>query len=129
MNCVLNPRQLLIVLLIASFTHHHAALVVLSMLALSGCMGVGVMGQPPPGEYEGELTQSDAGDGGVFEEDTGPVCTYPTGPYGFNVDQTIEPMSWSGAASVGGDGTGADFEEFYCDPEVSSIFIFVGNTM
>lgn len=155
-----------------AYTHHHSIVVVLSVLALSGCLGVGVMGQPFPGEDTEELTQSDAGfegdpdgvddagDGSVVEddsgetepvedaapveeedaapetdtgpeveEDTGPVCTYPTGPYNFNVDQTVEPMSWSGAADVGGDGTRADLEEFYCDPEVSSIFIFVGNTM
>jgi hypothetical protein len=67
-------------------------------------------------------------DTGPIEEDTGPVCTYPTGPYDFNVNQIVEPMRWSGASAVGAGGSGADLEELYCDPEVSSIFIFVGNT-
>jgi hypothetical protein len=149
--------------------HLRLAIVTVSVIALSGCMGVGVMGQPA-GEYDEELVVSDAGtgedpdevvdggDGAVdddsgepepvedaapveedaapaldtgpeVEEDTGPVeCTYPTGPYDFDVNQIVEPMSWSGAASVDGDGTGADLETFFCDPEVSSIFIYVGNT-
>lgn len=62
------------------------------------------------------------------EEDAGPTCTYPTGPYDFGLDDTVPAMRWPGAAPVGGETGSADFERFHCDPEVRSIFVYVGNT-
>jgi len=142
---------------------------VIALLALQGCMGVGVMGQPNAGaEEEGAWTDdagveagagdpdddgdADAGDPGEPEEpeeDAGPVeedaepdadvsppvedaeppCTYPTGPYELGVDQTVAPMRWPNAVALGETAGDADFESLFCNPEVHSVFIFVGNTL
>jgi len=144
-----------------------AALALAGLAMLSGCLGVGVMGQPVGSDDDGLDWSDEEGDAGtdesdggatdeeartseddanagqvtegdaapehdtgpiVDEEDAGAVCTYPAGPYGFDVNQVVEPMSWSGSVAIGGDGVAADLEVFHCDPEVRSIFLYVGNT-
>jgi len=85
--------------------------------------------------------EEDADDGSVVEdadpepeadvappEDAGPVCTYPAAPYEYRLGGTLEPMSWPGAVPVGGGAGVADLEAFHCDPEVRSVFVYVGNT-
>jgi hypothetical protein len=123
-----------------------------------GCTRVGVMGPPvgdwadagpdatpaggdeadaapepdPEEEADGAVVDDvgpvDPADVDPSEEDAGPVCTYPPGPYETGVGGKLEPMSWPNAVAVGGEGGTADFESFHCDPEVRSIFVFVGNT-
>ena len=66
------------------------------------------------------------------EPDTGPDCVYPEGPYGFNaVGDTVGPASWpssiKGSEEVS-ELAQADFEAFYCDPDVQSIVVFVATT-
>jgi hypothetical protein len=63
------------------------------------------------------------------EPDTGPACTYPPPPHSFNsVGAIAPPSAWP--SSIRGSAEistleHADFEAFFCDPEVQSIIVFV----
>ena len=62
-------------------------------------------------------------------DDPEPPCTYPPGPYSFDgVGFTVGPATWPACIKASGEEyplEHADFEVFYCDPEVQSIAIFV----
>ena len=84
--------------------------------------------EPPAEEEDAAPEPEPEPDAGPPEVEPDPVCTYPTGPYEFDVDQTVAPMRWPGAVSLDGTGTEADLEQLFCNAEVNSVFIFVGNT-
>jgi len=62
-------------------------------------------------------------------DDPGPPCTYPPGPYRFDsVGDIVGPATWPSGIKASGESSWldqADFEAFYCDPEVQSIGIFI----
>lgn len=68
----------------------------------------------------------------LVEEEPEPVCTYPEGPYGFDtIGATAGPMAWP--SMVKGpeelyELDYADFEVFFCDPEVQSIIVVIATT-
>jgi len=65
-------------------------------------------------------------------EDTGPECVYPPPPHGFlALGDTVGPSMWPGSmkgAEEISDLEHADFEAFYCDPDVHSIVVFLAST-
>jgi hypothetical protein len=86
-------------------------------------------GADDPGYDPGVDTAPDISADTAVEEAEAP-CTYPSGPYAFRrVGDTVAPMAWP-AAVPGDDETSpaADLEQFFCDPEVKSVFVLVTNT-
>ena len=72
--------------------------------------------------------EDDAGD--VAEEEATAPCTYPGGPYAFRaIGDNVGPMAWPSAVPGSEEtSTAADLEEFFCDPDVHSVFVLVTNT-
>jgi len=66
----------------------------------------------------------------MAEEEAVAPCTYPSGPYAFrNVGDTVGPMAWPSAVPGPSEtSTAADLEEFFCDPDLNSVFVLVTNT-
>ena len=56
------------------------------------------------------------------------MCSYPAGPYDFDDGITVPAMSWPAAVAMETGSPEPSFEEFHCDEEVRSIFVYVGNT-
>jgi len=58
-----------------------------------------------------------------------PACSYPPGPYGFNmVGNIVGPMTWPSAISGSEETLPADFAVLQCDEEVQSIIIFLATS-
>jgi hypothetical protein len=88
---------------------------------------------PDPGYDPGVDPAEDAGPDisvDVPEEEAPAPCTYPTGPYAFrNVGDTVAPMAWPSAVPGSSEtSTAADLEDYFCDPDVNSVFVLVTNT-
>ena len=90
--------------------------------------------EPAPDTYDpGSEPLYDAGPDitvDVPEEEVPAPCTYPAGPYAFrSIGDTVGPMAWPSAVPGPDEtSTAADLEEFFCDPEVNSVFVLVTNT-
>lgn len=86
-----------------------------------------------PGSDPGHDPAADAGADPVIdpvEEEGGGPCIYPEGPHMFRrIGDIVPPMAWP-AAVPGSTETSpaADLEEYFCDPEVNSVFIMVTHT-
>lgn len=56
-------------------------------------------------------------------------CTYPAGPWAYTrIGDTVGPASWPSAIQASAEtfpSPTADFEDFFCDPDVESIVIFL----
>jgi hypothetical protein len=62
--------------------------------------------------------------------DTGGPCTdYPPGPYAFSrLGDTVGPATWPAMIKAPTETSSlavADLQEFYCDPDVESVIVFI----
>jgi len=125
-----------------------ALLAVASLLVLAACdqdwpgAYADAFGDPAPDTYDpgydagydpGVEPLADAGPDiyvDVPAEESPAPCTYPVGPYAFrSVGDTVGPMAWPSAVPGPDEtSTAADLEEFFCDPDVHSVFVLVTNT-
>ncbi|MBW2261709.1 MAG: hypothetical protein JRG91_07015 [Deltaproteobacteria bacterium] len=75
------------------------------------------------GDAAVELTVDLPGDAA---DDSSPPCSFPEGPYAFNMEgDTVGPMSWPSALAGLDETLAADLAVMHCDPSVNSIFVML----
>ncbi len=110
----------------------------MSMIWLTGCIGFvpneegGEEGNAGGSQNDG---QGSSGDGDLTNDTRfqhNGQCSYPPGPYEFDLNSTIMNMYWENAERGSAEELGiadmANFETFFCDSDVNSIFMYVGST-
>jgi hypothetical protein len=86
-----------------------------------------------PGYDAGHDPAADAGSDPVIdpvEEGGEGPCIYPEGPHMFrSIGNIVPPMAWPSAIPGSTETSiAADLEDYFCDPEVNSVFIMVTHT-